>query len=77
VTVSEFIWSEDRVAHIAKHGVEPYELEEVCSGEALVQRTKSQGPNPVYYVLGQTSAGRYLLCVVIQFPDGMTARGFP
>jgi len=30
--------------------------------------------NPVYYVLGQTSAGRYLLCVVIAFPDG---NGYP
>lgn len=28
----------------------------------------------VYYVLGQTTAGRYLLCVVIQFPDG---KGYP
>ena len=29
---------------------------------------------PVYYVLGQTSSGRHLLCVVIQFPNG---KGFP
>jgi hypothetical protein len=34
----------------------------------------SSGTNPVYYVLGQTAAGRYLFCVVIQFPDG---KGFP
>jgi len=27
-----------------------------------------------YYVLGQTDAGRYLLVVVIQFPDG---KGYP
>jgi len=74
VTINEFIWPEDRVGHLAKHGVEPYELEEVCCGEALVQRAKSPGPNPVYYVLGQTSAGRHLLCVVIHFPGG---KGFP
>jgi hypothetical protein len=30
--------------------------------------------NPVYYVLGQTGTGRYLFCVVIQFPDG---QGYP
>jgi hypothetical protein len=30
--------------------------------------------NPVYYVLGKTDAGRYLFCVVIQFPDG---KGYP
>ena len=52
----------------------PHELEEVCFGRALVQRAKSSGPNPVYYVLGQTLSGRHLFCVVIQFPDG---KGYP
>jgi uncharacterized protein len=28
----------------------------------------------VYYVLGQTIAGRYLFCVLIEFPDG---NGYP
>src|SRR5213594_2947201 len=74
VKIHEFLWPEDRVAHIAQHGVRPEEVEDVCFGRALVQRTTSAGANPVYYVLGQTAAGRYLFCVVIQFPDG---RGFP
>ncbi|MGE3999543.1 MAG: hypothetical protein AB7I48_04950 [Planctomycetaceae bacterium] len=39
-----------------------------------MQRAKSGGENPVYYVLGRTTSGRYLFCVVIQFPDG---KGFP
>jgi uncharacterized protein len=68
--VHEFIWPEDRVDHIAHHGVTPEEVEEACFGTAFVQRAKSQGKNPVYYVLGKTTAGRYLFCVVIQFPDG-------
>jgi uncharacterized DUF497 family protein len=70
----EFVWSEDRVDHIARHEVTPDEVEEVCFGRAFVQRAKSQGNNPIYYVLGQTEAGRYLFCVVIRFPDG---RGYP
>jgi len=74
VTINEFIWPKDRVDHISKHGVQPREVEEVCFGEALVQRAKASGTNPVYYALGQTAAGRYLFCVVIQFPDG---KGFP
>jgi len=74
VTINEFIWPQDRIEHIAKHGVEPNEVEEVCFGRALVQRARATGKNPVYYVLGQTSAGRHLFCVVIQFPDG---KGFP
>jgi hypothetical protein len=49
---------------------QPEEFEEVCFGHSLVLRAKSEGPNPVYYVLGQTDVGRYLFCVVIAFPDG-------
>ena len=72
--IYELIWPEDRVEHIAQHRVSPEEVDEVCFGRALVQRARSAGENPVYYVLGQTTTGRYLFCVVIQFPDG---KGFP
>jgi uncharacterized DUF497 family protein len=72
--IQEFIWPEARIDHIAQHGVTPEEVEEVCFGKAFVQRAKSEGSNPIYYVLGQTEAGRYLFCVVIRFPDG---RGYP
>lgn len=72
--IYELIWSEDRIDHIARHGVVPDEVDEVCFGKAFVQRAKSQGENPVFYILGQTEAGRYLFCVVIHFPDG---RGYP
>ncbi len=72
--IYEFIWNQDRINHIARHSVAPGEVEEACSGAALVLRTKSEGENPVYHVLSQTKAGRYLFCVVIQFPDG---KGYP
>ena len=68
--INEFIWSEDRINHIARHKVTPEEVEEVCFGNPFVQRAKSQGENPTYYVLGQTNAGRYLFNFVIQLPDG-------
>lgn len=69
--IRKFVWPKDRVDHIAGHGLTPEEVEEVCFGtEAFVRRARSQGQNPVYHVLGQTEAGRYLFCVVIQFPDG-------
>jgi len=70
VEISEFVWADDRVEHIAGHGIEPEEFEEVCFSDSLVLRAKSEGKNPVYYVLGQTEAGRHLFCVVIAFPDG-------
>lgn len=72
--IRNLIWPWDRVEHVAKHAVRPREVDEVCFGKPLVFRGKSEGANPVYYVLGQTTAGRYLFCVVIQFPD---ARGYP
>jgi hypothetical protein len=50
----EILWPEDRVDHIARHGAQSEDFEEVCFGEALVQRAKSPGSSPVYHVLGQT-----------------------
>ena len=74
MTIDDIIWPEDRVEHIARHGVTPEEVEQVCFGKPLVRRAKSEGENPVYYVQGQTEAGRYLFCVVIRFADG---NGYP
>lgn len=72
--VRELIWPQERIDHIAHHNIQPEEVEEVCFSHSLVLRTKAEGQNPVYHVLGQTAAGRYLMCVVIQFPDG---KGYP
>ena len=72
--ISDLVWNDDRVAHIARHGIQPEEVEEVCFGASLVLRLRADGPNPVYHVLGETESGRHLLCVVISFPDG---RGYP
>ena len=72
--IERFVWPEDRVDHVALHGVTPAEVEEACFGRAFVRRAKSEGENPVYYILGQTAAGAYLFCVVIRFPDG---NGYP
>jgi uncharacterized DUF497 family protein len=72
--IHEFLWPRDRIDHIARHSVTPEEVEDVCFRKCFVRRMKSQGKNSVYYVLGQTRAGRHLFCVVIRFPDGT---GFP
>ena len=74
MVVTEIIWPADRIEHVARHNVTPEEFEEVCFSSSLVLRAKSEGRSPVFYVLGQTDAGRYLFCVVIAFPDG---RGYP
>ena len=70
MSINEIIWPEDRVEHIARHNVQPDEFEEVCFSNPLILRAKSEGKNPVYYILGQTNSGRYLFCVIIKFPEG-------
>lgn len=72
--IHELLWPSDGVDRIHRHGVTPQEIEEACFGEALVLRAKAEGKHPVCYVLGQTPAGRYLFCAVIQFPDGKGTR---
>jgi len=72
--IQKIIWPREWVDHVARHEVTPEEFEEVCYGKNFVVQANSEGENPVYYVYGQTYAGRYLLCVVIRFPDG---NGFP
>jgi uncharacterized DUF497 family protein len=74
VRIHEFIWPQNRIDHIARHQVQPEEVENVCFGKAWVRRAKATGKSPACYVLGQTESGRHLLCVVIQFPNG---KGFP
>ena len=74
VFIEEILWPEERIEHIARHQVTPEEFEEVCFGRPLVLRARSEGENPVYYVLGETEAGRFLLCIVIRFPEG---KGYP
>jgi len=74
VLIERIIWPRDRIDRIARHGVTPDEVDQACFGHPLVLRAKSAGENPVYYVLGQTDAGRYLFTVIIQFPDG---NGYP
>lgn len=46
--IHEFVWPQDRIDHIGRHGVAPDEVEEACFGRALVQRAKSKGESPVY-----------------------------
>jgi hypothetical protein len=50
--IRRLIWPRDRIDHIARHGVTPQEVEDVCFGDSLVLRARSEGENPTYYVLG-------------------------
>ena len=55
----QFWWDEQNIEHIANHGVEPYEAEEVIDDDPFI--TKVGGDKYVAY--GQSDGGRYLLVV--------------
>jgi len=40
--IREFVWPDDRIEHIAQHGVRPHEVEEVCFGKPLVLTWRRQ-----------------------------------
>ena len=65
ITFTQLKWRGDRITHIAsKHGVTPGEVEEVCFGAPFILRGPGKKKNCLYYVLGQTEAGRYLFVVI-------------
>ncbi len=73
--LTQLVWPIEQIEHIARHGVLPHEVDEVClSPSSMRLRMKSRGLNPGYIYLGQTFAGRYLMCAIIEFPDG---NGYP
>ena len=54
-----FWWDEQNIEHIANHGVEPFEAEEVIDDNPLILRAGSDR----YTAYGQSGNGRYLLVV--------------
>ncbi len=74
--IKKLIWPEEQIEHIARHGVTPEEVEEVLFNTKgrVALRAASKGSNPVFNVFGQTKAGRFLICMMIQFPD---RNGYP
>lgn len=58
--IKRLIWDDWNIAHIARHHVEPEEVEEVCQGKHLLEK----GRNGLYSVIGQTEDGRYLIIIL-------------
>ncbi|MCI0417458.1 BrnT family toxin [bacterium] len=56
-------WKAESIDHIARHGVKPEEIEQVCFNEENVPLIKS-GKENLHYVFGKTDAGRLLFMVV-------------
>ena len=52
-------WDESNVDHIARHGVEPEEVEEVLLHTPLIRRSRDGR----YVAFGRSDSGRYLTVV--------------
>ena len=57
--ITAFEWDGQNIAHMARHGVNPEEVEEACYNRPLVLRSR-QGS---YLVYSQTDDGRYLMAI--------------
>jgi uncharacterized DUF497 family protein len=60
-------WTEDSEEHIARHSVEPDEVEDVLYGRPRLSTPGREGTTLVY---GTTWSGRYLLVVLVDSQDG-------
>ena len=54
--IKNLIWDEWNIEHIARHGANPEEIEQVCQGKHLANNLE----NKTYRIIGQTANGRYL-----------------
>jgi uncharacterized protein len=68
--IDAFVWPEDRIEHIARHGVTPEKWNRSASDNRSSYARNPRARIRYTMSLGQTEAGRYLFCVVIRFPDG-------
>lgn len=63
----ELAWTDTSEAHIAKHGVRPWEVEEVVNTRPQWEHPGVEGSTLLY---GSTDAGRHLLVVLVESVDG-------
>ena len=61
-----FVWDDENVAHVARHLVDPGEVEEALSRDPVVVRA----PDARYLGYGTTIDGRLLFCAFSRKPRG-------
>lgn len=64
--IRRLVWDAHNVDHIARHNVEPAEVEEAVFGKRLILRARGKNR---YVLYGRTHSGRYLL-VVLEHLEG-------
>lgn len=61
IDIEELVWDEWNIGHIARHDVVPTEVEEVCRGAKIANRTYGDRIS----LIGPTSIGRLLYLVLV------------
>ena len=65
--IKAYEWDEHNIEHIARHGVNPEEVEEACHNRPYVLA----GRESRYLIYGQTDDGRYILTVGVYRGKGV------
>jgi uncharacterized DUF497 family protein len=63
--ISSLQWNDDDMEHIALHGINPAEIEDVCFNQHISIR----GRFGRYILYGQSSAGRYIKLILEKLYD--------
>jgi uncharacterized protein len=65
MVIKKLIWDSWNIAHIARHGVIPEEVEQACAGFTIARESYSER----FLVVGQTDEGRILAMVLGPEPE--------
>ena len=58
--IDELEWDDENIDHIARHDINPQEVEDVCFGIHISRKEKDRR----YILSGQSNVGRYLNVVI-------------
>ena len=61
-----FLWDDRTIAHVARHGLRPEEVDETLENDYRTLTTR----NGFYMLLGRSAAGRYISIIFDLLGDG-------
>jgi hypothetical protein len=67
--IDELDWDDNNIEHIARHGVTPQEVEDVCFGFHIYIYIRESDRR--YVISGQSAGGRYLNVVIERVGKGV------
>jgi uncharacterized DUF497 family protein len=62
-----FVWDDDNVSHLSRHGIAPEEAEQVFFNRYVITPNKKKHGTGRYRIDGRTDGGRYLRLIIEDF----------